>query len=416
MGPKGWKKRDLHKLITIKHGFAFKSEYFSNDGQYVLLTPGSFNESGGFRNQGPKTKFYSGPIPNGYLLSKGDLLLAMTEQAEGLLGSPLFVPEDNKYLHNQRLGLVEINCPDKICSDFLYLLFNHADSRKQITEQSTGTKVKHTSPDRLCSVIGLIPPLLEQKKIAQILSTWDKAISVTEKLLTNSQQQKKSLMQQLITGKKRLLDESGVRFSCEWQSLQISDIGTVVTGSTPPKNDSDNYGGDISWATAEDFVGKYVSNTKIKLSEQGAKKARIVPKGSILVTCIASIGKNAIADENMGTNQQINSVIVRGSNSNEFFYYQIEFNVKILLTLAGTTAVPILNKSSFEKVSLKFPHFEEQQKIAAVLSAADAEISILEKKLSCLKDEKKALMQQLLTGKRRVSVPVKVEEKEAVSA
>ncbi|MEZ3349308.1 restriction endonuclease subunit S, partial [Escherichia coli] len=228
MVPKGWKKRDLHKLITIKHGFAFKSEYFSNDGQYVLLTPGSFNESGGFRNQGPKTKFYSGPIPNGYLLSKGDLLLAMTEQAEGLLGSPLFVPEDNKYLHNQRLGLVEINCPDKICSDFLYLLFNHADSRKQITEQSTGTKVKHTSPDRLCSVIGLIPPLLEQKKIAQILSTWDKAISVTEKLLANSQQQKKALMQQLLTGKKRLLNENGVRFSTEWEFKRISEIATRV--------------------------------------------------------------------------------------------------------------------------------------------------------------------------------------------
>ncbi|HBB2975985.1 TPA: restriction endonuclease subunit S, partial [Escherichia coli] len=83
-----------------------------------------------------------------------------------------------------------------------------------------------------------------------------------------------------------------------------------------------------------------------------------------------------------------------------------------LLTLAGTTAVPIINKSSFEKVSLKFPHFEEQQKIADVLSAADAEITTLQKKLACLKEEKKALMQQLLTGKRRV----KVEAEEAVSA
>lgn len=232
MVPKGWEKRDLHGLITIKHGFAFKSEYFSNDGKYVLLTPGSFNESGGFRNQGPKTKFYNGPIPNGYLLSKGDLLLAMTEQAEGLLGSPLFVPEDNKYLHNQRLGLVEINCPDKICSDFLYLFFNHEDSRKQITEQSTGTKVKHTSPDRLCSVIGLVPSFLEQKKIAQTLSTWDKAISMTENLLTNSQQQKKALMQQLLTGNKRLLDENGVRFNGKWEKKHLSDVADVYQPKT----------------------------------------------------------------------------------------------------------------------------------------------------------------------------------------
>jgi len=294
--------------------------------------------------------------------------------------------------------------------EWFYYYFMHRDIFSFLSRQGAGRyKLNKASLEKIPL---LLPPIAEQKKIAQILSTWDKTISVTEKLLINSQQQKKALMQQLLTGKKRLLDENGVRFSGKWQSLQISDIGTVVTGSTPPKNESDNYGGNISWATAEDFVGKYVSNTKIKLSEQGAKKTRIVPKGSILVTCIASIGKNAIADESMGTNQQINSVIVRGSNSNEFFYYQIEFNVKTLLKLAGTTAVPILNKSSFEKVSLKFPHFEEQQKIATVLSAADAEISTLEKKLACLKDEKKALMQQLLTGKRRV----KVDVEEAVSA
>lgn len=251
-----------------------------------------------------------------------------------------------------------------------------------------------------------LPPHYEQRKIAQILFTWDKAIATTEQLLANSQQQKKALMQQLLTGKKRLLDNNGVRFSGEWDKLQIKEIGKVVTGSTPPKNENDNYGGNISWATAEDFIGKYVSDTKVKLSNQGAKKARIIPKGSILVTCIASIGKNAIANENMGTNQQINSVIVNELNSNEFFYYQIEFNVKALKTLAGNTAIPILNKSSFEKVKLSQPQLKEQQKIAAVLSTADQEITILQQKLAALKQEKKALMQQLLTGKRRVKVEV----------
>ncbi|RAY31435.1 restriction endonuclease subunit S, partial [Enterobacter kobei] len=279
MVPKGWKKRDLHKLITIKHGFAFKSEYFSNDGQYVLLTPGSFNESGGFRNQGPKTKFYSGPIPNGYLLSKGDLLLAMTEQAEGLLGSPLFVPEDNKYLHNQRLGLVEINCPDKICSDFLYLLFNHADSRKQITEQSTGTKVKHTSPDRLCSVIGLIPPLLEQKKIAQILSTWDKAIAVTEKLLANSQQQKKALMQQLLTGEKRLLDENGVRFSGKWKWLRAAELFKTIS----QKNNSED---EELLAVTQDLgvIPRSILERRVVMPDGSTKGYKLVVSGNFIIS------------------------------------------------------------------------------------------------------------------------------------
>ncbi|HHQ4071517.1 TPA: restriction endonuclease subunit S, partial [Escherichia coli] len=257
------------------------------------------------------------------ILEKDEIVMAL----RGEIGLARLI-DDNLVGANITRGLARISPETKVVlPEFLLWELRSPQFRADLIRRVGGSALQEISLTELRKVRTLLPPLLEQKKIAQILSTWDKAISVTEKLLVNSQRQKKALMQQLLTGNKRLLDENGVRFSGEWQSLQISDIGTVVTGSTPPKNDSDNYGGDISWATAEDFVGKYVSNTKIKLSEQGAKKARIVPKGSILVTCIASIGKNAIADENMGTNQQINSVIVRGSNSNEFFYYQIEFNV-----------------------------------------------------------------------------------------
>lgn len=400
MVPKGWKKRDLHKLITIKHGFAFKSEYFSNDGQYVLLTPGSFNESGGFRNQGHKTKFYNGPIPNGYLLSKGDLLLAMTEQAEGLLGSPLFVPEDNKYLHNQRLGLVEINCTDNICSDFLYLFFNHADSRKQITEQSTGTKVKHTSPDRLCSVIGLIPPLLEQKKIAQILSTWDKAISVTENLFANSQQQKKALMQQLLTGKKRLLDENGVRFSGEWkQEVNLRSIINISKGVQINKNTLSENGqfpvinGGIA---PSGFTSEFNTDENTITISEGGNSCGYVAFQKKSFWC----GGHCYAVRNTALHLS-------------FTFHLLKYNELKIMGLRVGSGLPNIQKKALEAFTVSFPVTSvEQQKIAAVLSAADAEISTLEKKLACLRDEKKALMQQLLTGKRRV----KVEAEEAVSA
>lgn len=412
MVPKGWKKRDLHKLITIKHGFAFKSEYFSNDGQYVLLTPGSFNESGGFRNQGPKTKFYSGPIPNGYLLSKGDLLLAMTEQAEGLLGSPLFVPEDNKYLHNQRLGLVEINCPDKICSDFLYLLFNHADSRKQITEQSTGTKVKHTSPDRLCSVIGLIPPLLEQKKIAQILSTWDKAIAVTEKLLANSQRQKKALMQQLLTGNKRLLDENGTRFSETWKLYALSKLfQRVTTKNNGKSNNVVTISGQHGLIKQEDFFKKTVASDTLD-------GYFLLKKGQFAYNKSYSNGypMGAIKRLNRYPEGVVTTLYICfelttpkkscGDYWEHYFESGLLNNSLSQIAHEGGRAHGLLNvkPSDFFSLKVAVPGFEEQQKIASVLSAADTEISTLEKKLACLKDEKKALMQQLLTGKRRVKV------------
>lgn len=96
----------LHGKLHVKHGFPFKSEYFSDAGRYIVLTPGNFYEEGGFKRQVGKEKFYLGEIPKNYLHKKGDLIVAMTEQAAGLLGSCAVVPDDDIYLHNQRLGLI----------------------------------------------------------------------------------------------------------------------------------------------------------------------------------------------------------------------------------------------------------------------------------------------------------------------
>lgn len=287
--------------------------------------------------------------------------------------------------------------------------FASSHTRYTLSSTATGTSgsMKNITKSDVLNIKIDIPPLPEQRKIAKILSTWDKAISTTERLIDNSKQQKKALMQQLLTGKKRLLDDSGKPFEGEWIEYYVKDFGLVVTGNTPSKSDEANYGTEFSWATAEDFKGKYVSNTNIKLSSHGVKSARLVPKGSVLVTCIASIGKNAIANEELATNQQINAVKVNKKHCNEFLYYQIENNRHKLIAWAGTTAVPILNKSSFEKIKLKAPSIIEQRKIASVLSNSDKEIEVLQQQLADLKQEKKALMQQLLTGKRRVIVDEK---------
>src|SRR5258708_3820466 len=101
--PEDWNATPLAGLVAILHGFPFQSEYFSVHGKYRLTTPGHFHESGGFREIGDKQKYYSGPLPEGYLLAEGDLLVAMTEQADGLLGSAALIPISGTYLHNQRL-------------------------------------------------------------------------------------------------------------------------------------------------------------------------------------------------------------------------------------------------------------------------------------------------------------------------
>ena len=175
-----WKRYKLGELLRVKHGWAFKGEFFSDTGVQSILTPGNFYESGGFKANPLKDRFYSGDYPKEYLCSKGDLVVAMTEQAAGLLGSTAIVPEDNRYLHNQRIGL--ISCNESLNKDFAYYLFMTQSVRQQISRSASGTKVKHTSPEKIYDVQVDIPKIQTQKNIAIFLSSLDKKIQINNQI------------------------------------------------------------------------------------------------------------------------------------------------------------------------------------------------------------------------------------------
>lgn len=175
-----WKRYKLGDLLRVKHGWAFKGEFFSETGIQSILTPGNFYESGGFKANTSKDRFYIGEYPKEYLCSKGDLIVAMTEQAAGLLGSTAIVPEDNRYLHNQRIGL--ISCNEYLNKDFAYYLFMTQTVRQQISRSASGTKVKHTSPEKIYEVQVYIPKTQTQRNIAKILTTLDQKIQINHQV------------------------------------------------------------------------------------------------------------------------------------------------------------------------------------------------------------------------------------------
>ena len=289
---------------------------------------------------------------------------------------------------------------------FLWAMRSHK-VKKDLTRKSGGSALQEISLTALRKVKVPVPPLPEQQKIAKILSTWDKAISTTERLIENSTQQKKALMQQLLTGKKRLLDDEGQRFKGEWARHPISFVADVITGNTPSTKNQEYYGGDKLFVSPSDLgISKYILETTKRLTDLGFNQTRKVPKGSSLFTCIGStIGKIGIAGEELATNQQINSVCAKGNNCGEFIYYQLLFHTEQIKGSAATQAVPIINKTNFESQLIFSPaSLQEQQKIATVLTNADKEIELLEQQLADLQQEKKALMQVLLTGKKRVVV------------
>jgi len=154
----GWRQCKLGELLEIKHGFAFLGEHFADQGTHIVLTPGNFFDEGGFKHKGDKEKWYRGPIPSDYVLDAGDLIVAMTEQAEGLLGSSAIIPRSGLYLHNQRLGLVQLRDSEQADKHFVYYVFNSKPVRQQIRGSASGTKIRHTVPSRIADLKVSVPP------------------------------------------------------------------------------------------------------------------------------------------------------------------------------------------------------------------------------------------------------------------
>jgi len=203
--PESWVVAELGEFFQIKHGFAFDGQFFEPSGEYILMTPGHFHEEGGFRDQGEKTKYFTGEIPKDYILAKNDLVVAMTEQKSGLLGSSAFVPEDWRYLHNQRLGLIVDLDENRLSKQFLFNLFNLPHLRVEVAKTSTGSKVKHTSPTKLRAVkVGIPPTLEEQDEIATAISTTARKIGVATNKKTQLQALFRTILHELMTAKMRV--------------------------------------------------------------------------------------------------------------------------------------------------------------------------------------------------------------------
>ncbi len=183
-----------------------------------------------------------------------------------------------------------------------------------------------------------------------------------------------------------------------WELKTVGDIGSIVTGSTPSTQEPYYWGGSIPFISPADFdVKVYIDKTTRTLSEEGAKKSRVLPENSILVTCIGSLGGMAMSSRPSVTNQQINAVVADSNQESRFHFYNILFNINELTKNAGTTTLPIINKSTFSQIDLLFPPLPEQQKIANILSSVDDVIEKTRAQIDKLKDLKTGMMQELLT-------------------
>lgn len=160
-----------------------------------------------------------------------------------------------------------------------------------------------------------------------------------------------------------------------WRSAQLAEVATIKTGKTPSTRQPHLWGGRIPFVTPSDLSDSvWAGSVERHLTDEGALHSTVAPAGSVLFTCIASIGKACLLTETSAFNQQINACLPNPDMDADFLFFALKSRTQHLKDMAGTTAVPIINKTTFGRTKIAFPPVEEQRRIAEVLRSVDAAI------------------------------------------
>lgn len=284
---------------------------------------------------------------------------------------------------------------DGLSIDYLIHYILGPDFYKTAVSMSMRTGMPKINRSDLNAISMLVPPIAEQEKIARILSTWDRAISVLEKFIANSEQQKRSLMQKIITGNERFRE-----FTDKWRWYALSDIAIVQMGSSPKSGayNEDGYGLPLIQGNAD------IKNRRSAPRIFTAEITKECDVGDILLSVRAPVGTVALSSHKACIGRGISAIRTTMGFSQDFLYQWFLWFEPRWGALSQGSTFESINSEDIKQLKIKLPSLDEQKKIALILSSADQEIELLQQKLNHLKQEKKALMQQLLTGKRRVKV------------
>ena len=262
--------------------------------------------------------------------------------------------------------------------------FNSPIIHNQIRVLANGFKVYGISKETINKLNVNIPSKNEQTKIANTLELLDKKIELQSKKIEDLKLFKKGLI-------KEFYNEYNLR------QIKIKEIGKIVTGTTPSKSINSYWdNGNITWVTPTDINdSRDINDSFFKITDKGLNKGKFIPKNSVLVTCIASIGKNAILKVDGSCNQQINAIIPNKNFNYNYVYYLIESICNYMKSIAGTSATSIINKEEFSKIIVKVHSKEKQDYIASVLSQFEIKILLEISKLNKFYQLKKGLMQNM---------------------
>lgn len=336
-------------------------------------------------------------------VSKGDFILSNSMS----FGRPYILRIDG-CIHDGWLTVQ--NYQENFDTDFLYYVLGSEETLQQYISMAAGSSVQNLNKGKVSRVIVVKPPLPEQRRIAEALSDTDALLAAMEKLITKKRAIKQGAMQELLTGKRRLPGFEG-----KWASKPIRELADIISGGTPNTSVSEYWDGNIMWVSPSDVTvqkSKYLYSSARKITEKGLENgaATLLPVGTILLCSRATIGELAIAAQPTATNQGFKSLVCFNGTDNVWLYYAVQpMKSKMMEQATGSTFLEI-SKSNLGNIEVMTPPTKaEQSAIAGILSDMDAEIDALTAKLNKLRNIKRGMMSELLTGRIRLadSIPAK---------
>lgn len=403
--PEDWDIKKLSEIALFRNGKGHEGIVAEN-GDFILVNSKFVSSEGRVVKRVTK---------NLEPLIVGEIAIVMSDVPNGKAIAKCFlIDESNVYALNQRIGGITAT---GILNTFLFLQLNR---NKYYLKLDDGVKQTNLRKIEVLNCPIKLPPLPEQRCIAAILSTWDKAIDTLQNLIAKKQERKKGLMQVLLTGQLRF---GGIKE--KWGKYQVEELFEFLS-STPVTRKQLEYSAGDKKVKNIHYGDIHAEYDRILLSVDGNRVVPVLKEGvkfsnnvvylidGDLVIADASEDYKGVADcielENVGKNLVIaglHTIALRDEKKITMpgirgYLFKSENVVKQLRKIAIGSKVYGVSKGNLKKIELLIPSTVEQQKIASVLSAADREIENLQSQLEKLQEQKKGLIQKLLTGEVRV--------------
>ena len=333
------------------------------------------------------------------IIMDGDIVIADTAEDE-IVGktSEIFNIGDKKILSG--LHTFWLRPLISFAPKYLGYFFNSTQYHNQLLPLIQGAKVSSISKKALNNTIIVYPSTSEQQKIADCLSSLDDLIEATAQKVDALKEHKKGLMQRLFPAEGKNVPD--LRFpefqgTSVWEEKKLGEVGKFIGGGTPNTTNPEYWDGEILWYTPTEIKNGRLNSSNRKITEQGLKNssAKLLPKGAILITTRATIGDVTISEKVCTTNQGFQSLVVKDSEVNSFWFYWIIQHKEELIKRASGSTFKEIGKNEIINIIAYSTKKQEQQKIADCLSSLDELIEATSRKVEILKEHKKGLMQQL---------------------